>query len=99
MRMWDNQYLVRPDHEGAPYTGHWASKNTQVHAAINCQLNGEQNKPNPPREFTLAPGPHGALQALLFIVALCHLSFGYFDRNPIDPWPQNHVGVAASGPD
>jgi hypothetical protein len=36
---------------------------------------------------------HGALQALLFHIALWHLNLGYFDRNPIDSWPQNDVGV------
>jgi hypothetical protein len=35
----------------------------------------------------------GALQALLFHVALWHVNLGYFDRNPIDLWPQNEVGV------
>ena len=36
---------------------------------------------------------HGALQALLFHIALWHLNLGYFDRNPIDSWPQSDVGV------
>jgi len=36
---------------------------------------------------------HGALQALLFRIALWHLNLGYFDRNPLDSWPQNDVGV------
>lgn len=36
---------------------------------------------------------HGALQALLFHIALWHLSLGYFDRNPIEVWPQTHTGV------
>jgi hypothetical protein len=36
---------------------------------------------------------HGALQALLFHIALWHLNLGYFDRNPLDSWPQNDVGV------
>ena len=41
----------------------------------------------------LVPGRHGALQALLAHVALWHLNLGYFDRNPIEAWPQNHTGV------
>jgi hypothetical protein len=41
----------------------------------------------------LAPDRYGALQALLFHVALWHLNLGYFDRNPIESWPQNDVGI------
>jgi hypothetical protein len=41
----------------------------------------------------LVEGRHGALQALLFHIALWHLHLGYFDRNPIDSWPQSHTGV------
>ena len=41
----------------------------------------------------LAPEQQGVLQALLFHTALWHVNLGYFARNPIDPWPQNHVGV------
>jgi len=41
----------------------------------------------------LVQGRHGALQALLFHIALWHLNLSYFDRNPIDAWPQNDVGV------
>jgi hypothetical protein len=41
----------------------------------------------------LVPERHGALQALLFHVALWHLNLGYFDRNPVQSWPQNNVGV------
>jgi hypothetical protein len=41
----------------------------------------------------LAPDRHGALQALLFHIALWHLNLGYFDRNPVQSWPQNNVGV------
>jgi hypothetical protein len=41
----------------------------------------------------LVEGRHGALQALLFHIALWHLNLGYFDRNPIDSWPQSHTGV------
>jgi hypothetical protein len=52
----------------------------------------------------LGDGRHGALQAVLFHIALWNLNLGYFDRNPIDPWPQNDVGVvlwslSASGND
>src|SRR4051812_19944438 len=41
----------------------------------------------------LVPDRQGALQALLFHIALWHLNLGYFDRNPIEAWPQTHVGV------
>jgi hypothetical protein len=41
----------------------------------------------------LAAEQHGALQALLFHIALWHLNLSYFDRNPIDSWPQNDVGI------
>ena len=41
----------------------------------------------------LVPERHGALQALLFHIAMWHLNLGYFDRNPIDTWPQSHTGV------
>jgi hypothetical protein len=41
----------------------------------------------------LAPEQHGVLQALLFHISFWHLNLGYFDRNPIDGWPQNDVGV------
>jgi hypothetical protein len=35
----------------------------------------------------------GALQALLFHIALWHLNLGYFDRTPIDSWPQSHTSI------
>jgi hypothetical protein len=41
----------------------------------------------------LVSGRHGALQALLFHIALWHLNLGYFDRNPIDSWPQSHTSI------
>jgi hypothetical protein len=41
----------------------------------------------------LVPERYGALQALLFHIALWHLNLGYFDRNPIDSWPQSHTGI------
>jgi hypothetical protein len=41
----------------------------------------------------LVPERHGALQAFLFHIALWHLNLGYFDRDPIDAWPQNDVGI------
>jgi hypothetical protein len=41
----------------------------------------------------LAPEQHGALQAVLLHVTFWHLNLGYFDRNPIDSWPQNDVGI------
>jgi hypothetical protein len=41
----------------------------------------------------LVPERYGALQALLFHLAVWHLNLGYFDRNPIEAWPQNHTGV------
>ena len=41
----------------------------------------------------LVPEQQGVLQALLFHIAFWHLNLGYFDRNPIDVWPQRDVGV------
>jgi hypothetical protein len=41
----------------------------------------------------LAPERYGGLHALLFHIALWHLNLGYFDRNPVQSWPQNNVGV------
>jgi hypothetical protein len=41
----------------------------------------------------LATERHGALQALLFHITFWHVNLGYFDRNPIESWPQNDVGV------
>ena len=35
----------------------------------------------------------GALQALLFHITFWHLNLGYFDRNRIESWPQDHIGV------
>jgi len=41
----------------------------------------------------LAPERYGALHALLFHMALWHLDLGYFDRNPLESWPQNDMGI------
>jgi hypothetical protein len=41
----------------------------------------------------MVEGMHGALQALLFHIALWYLNLGYFDRNPVQSWPQNDAGV------
>jgi hypothetical protein len=41
----------------------------------------------------LAPKRYGALQALLFHIALWHINLGYFDCNPVESWPQTHTGV------
>jgi hypothetical protein len=35
----------------------------------------------------------GPLQALLFHVAFWHVNLGYFDRYPLESWPQSQVGV------
>jgi hypothetical protein len=52
----------------------------------------------------LAPEQQGALQALLFHITFWHVNLGYFDRNPLESWPQNDVGIvlwslSASGND
>jgi hypothetical protein len=39
----------------------------------------------------LVPERYGDLQAVLFHIALWHLNIGYFDRNPIETWPQTHT--------
>lgn len=41
----------------------------------------------------LASEQYGALHVLLFHVAFWHFKLGYFDRNPIDSWPQNDIGI------
>jgi len=41
----------------------------------------------------LAVERYGALQALLFHIAFWHLNLGYFDRVPVESWPQNDMGV------
>jgi hypothetical protein len=41
----------------------------------------------------LAVERFGALQAILFHIAMWHLNLAYFDRNPVQSWPQNDVGV------
>jgi hypothetical protein len=41
----------------------------------------------------LAAERYGALQALLFQIAFWHLNLGYFDRNPVQSWPQNDIGI------
>ena len=35
----------------------------------------------------------GALQAILFHITFWHVNLGYFDRNPLESWPQNDVGI------
>jgi hypothetical protein len=39
------------------------------------------------------PNQYAALQALLFHITFWHLNLGYFDRNPIESWPQNDIGI------
>jgi hypothetical protein len=41
----------------------------------------------------LALEQHGPLQAVLFHVAFWHMNLAYFDRYPVDPWPQSQVGI------
>ena len=49
--------------------------------------------PTPLGRRMLAAEQHGPLQALLFHVALWHINLAYFDRRPLDSWPQSDVGV------
>src|SRR6266446_3761895 len=49
--------------------------------------------PTPLGRRMLAAEQHGPLQALLFHVALWHMSLAYFDGYPVDTWPQSEVGV------
>jgi hypothetical protein len=49
--------------------------------------------PTPLGRRILKAEQYGPLQALLFHVAFWHLNLAYFDRYPIDSWPQNEVGV------
>src|SRR5260370_18283973 len=41
----------------------------------------------------LAAEQYGPLQAVLFHVAFWHMNLAYFDRYPLDSWPQSQVGV------
>ena len=49
--------------------------------------------PTPLARRILIAGQHGPLQALLFHVAFWHMNLAYFDRYPLDSWPQSQVGV------
>jgi hypothetical protein len=49
--------------------------------------------PTPLGRRMLAAEQHGPLQALLFHLALWHINLAYFDRRPLDSWPQSDVGV------
>jgi hypothetical protein len=49
--------------------------------------------PTPLGRKVLSGEQHAPLQALLFHVAFWRLNLGYFDRYPVDTWPQNEVGV------
>jgi hypothetical protein len=49
--------------------------------------------PTPLGRRMLTAEQHGPLQALLFHVALWHINLAYFDRRPLDSWPQSDVGV------
>jgi hypothetical protein len=49
--------------------------------------------PSPLGRRMLAAEQHGPLQALLFHVAFWHMNLAYFDRYPLDSWPQSEVGV------
>lgn len=53
----------------------------------------DKMEPTPLGSKMLAPQRYGALQALLFHIALWHLNLGYFDRNPVESWPQNDMGI------
>ena len=49
--------------------------------------------PRPLGRKMLAAEHHGPLQALLCHIALWHMNLAYFDRYPLDSWPQTQVGV------
>jgi hypothetical protein len=48
--------------------------------------------PTPLGRRMLAAEQHGPLQALLFHAALWHMNIAYFDRYPLDSWPQRSGG-------
>ncbi len=41
----------------------------------------------------LVPEQYGALQAVLFHIAFWHINLAYFDRRPLNSWPQSDVGI------
>jgi hypothetical protein len=49
--------------------------------------------PTPLGRKMLVMEQYGPLQAVLFHVALWHVNLAYFDRYPLDSWPQIQVGV------
>jgi hypothetical protein len=49
--------------------------------------------PTPLGRRILKPEQYGPLQALLFHVAFWHLNLGYFDRYPLESWPQSQVAI------
>jgi len=49
--------------------------------------------PTPLGRRMLAADRYGPLQAVLFHVAFWHMNLAYFDRYPLDSWPQSEVGV------
>jgi hypothetical protein len=49
--------------------------------------------PTPLGRSVLKAEQYGPLHALLFHVAFWHLNIGYFDRYPLESWPQRQVGV------
>jgi hypothetical protein len=49
--------------------------------------------PTPLGRSVLKAEQYGPLHALLFHVAFWHLNIGYFDRCPLESWPQSQVGI------
>ena len=49
--------------------------------------------PTPLGRRILKAEQFGPLQALLFHIAFWHLNLGYFDRYPLESWPQSQVGI------
>jgi hypothetical protein len=49
--------------------------------------------PTPLSRRILRAEQYGPLHALLFHVAFWHLNIGYFDRYPLESWPQGQIGI------
>lgn len=49
--------------------------------------------PTPLGRRILKAEQYGPLHALLFHVAFWHLNIGFFDRYPLESWPQSQIGI------
>jgi hypothetical protein len=64
-----------------------------MQAAKLLRTHRQKLVPTPLGRRILKAEQFGPLQALLFHVAFWHLNLGYFDRYPLESWPQSQVGI------